>query len=70
MSTMRLHVLILSNNLNHLTTYSINDIHMIISSRIDIDYQVYLIEIKQIVTGIPTQPSGIRRYICPPVDTK
>ena len=70
MSTLWLHALILSNNLNHLTTYSIYDIHMVISSNIYIDNQVYLIEIELIISGIPTQPSGIGRYVCPSVDTK
>ena len=70
MSTIWLHALILRNNLNHLTTNSIYGIHIVIPSKIYIDYQVYLIEIELLISGIPTQPSGIGHYVCPSVDTK
>ena len=70
MSTIWLHALILRNNFNYLPTYSIYDIHMVISSKIYIDHQVYLIEIELLISGIPTQPSGIGHYVCPSVETK
>ena len=46
------------------------DIHMVISSKIYIDCQVYLIEIEEMISEIPTRPIDIGHYVCPSVDTK